>query len=327
MADSGAGNGGAPAFPTGQDATPEAAAAMALTFASRPLQEQQHHSLKPPSPPSSGSAPLTTNRAIVQNGDKIKGFWTKREQDAFVQGLGLHGKDWKKIQLLVKTRTLTQIRTHAQKYFKKLAKKDTPLRRHLPGMVAGSPAQHVKHINMSTPSSASLPSSAASEASSTAAASAIASMSKLAGVMRPSVAENEITTAAAMLSMLHGNKPNQHHTVQGTKPDGGNINYGRWTEQEQSAFVLGLELHGKNWKKIQPMVRTRTLTQIRTHAQKYYAKLARRQGKAAAAALKRTETTLRNAAVQDQNSQPVFAPGNTVPPAGATIIFRNVREV
>lgn len=34
----------------------------------------------------------------------------------------MHGKGWKKIAKLIKTRTVVQIRTHAQKYFQKLAK-------------------------------------------------------------------------------------------------------------------------------------------------------------------------------------------------------------
>ena len=34
----------------------------------------------------------------------------------------MYGKGWKKIAGLIKTRTVVQIRTHAQKYFLKLAK-------------------------------------------------------------------------------------------------------------------------------------------------------------------------------------------------------------
>jgi hypothetical protein len=34
----------------------------------------------------------------------------------------MYGKGWKKIASLIKTRTVVQIRTHAQKYFLKLAK-------------------------------------------------------------------------------------------------------------------------------------------------------------------------------------------------------------
>ena len=62
---------------------------------------------------------------------------------------------------------------------------------------------------------------------------------------------------------------------------GGNI--GRWTEKEQTAFVDGLRKYGKNWKKISQMVKTRSLTQIRTHAQKYFKKADNKQAAAAAA--------------------------------------------
>lgn len=35
----------------------------------------------------------------------------------------LYGKDWKKMQPLIKSRSLVQIRTHAQKVFKKIGLK------------------------------------------------------------------------------------------------------------------------------------------------------------------------------------------------------------
>lgn len=40
-------------------------------------------------------------------------------------------------------------------------------------------------------------------------------------------------------------------------------------------FINGLEKYGKRWSKIAALVKTRTLTQIRTHAQKYYLKLSK----------------------------------------------------
>jgi len=40
----------------------------------------------------------------------------------FIKGLELYGKAWKKIAMAIKTRTVVQIRTHAQKYFLKLSK-------------------------------------------------------------------------------------------------------------------------------------------------------------------------------------------------------------
>jgi len=50
------------------------------------------------------------------------GRWTKEEHDTFVLGLGLYGRDWKKVATAIKTRTPSQIRSHAQKYFQKLSR-------------------------------------------------------------------------------------------------------------------------------------------------------------------------------------------------------------
>lgn len=67
-----------------------------------------------PSFPSSGLASSTKSTHI--------GRWTKREHELFLEGLKLYGKSWKKISSLVITRTLVQIRTHAQKYLQKQSK-------------------------------------------------------------------------------------------------------------------------------------------------------------------------------------------------------------
>ena len=52
-------------------------------------------------------------------------------------------------------------------------------------------------------------------------------------------------------------------------------NTGRWGEEEHQLFLQGLELFGKGWKKIAGLIKTRTVVQIRTHAQKYFQKLAK----------------------------------------------------
>ncbi len=44
------------------------------------------------------------------------------EHALFVTGLRVHGRDWKQIAAMIPSRTVIQIRTHAQKYFQKLAK-------------------------------------------------------------------------------------------------------------------------------------------------------------------------------------------------------------
>ena len=50
-------------------------------------------------------------------------------------------------------------------------------------------------------------------------------------------------------------------------------NTGRWTAEEHNLFLQGLELHGKGWKKIAGLIKSRTVVQIRTHAQKYFQKV------------------------------------------------------
>ena len=50
---------------------------------------------------------------------------------------------------------------------------------------------------------------------------------------------------------------------------------GRWTQYEHDLFLVGYAVHGKLWRKIVPIVKTRTAVQIRTHAQKYFQSLRR----------------------------------------------------
>lgn len=58
---------------------------------------------------------------------------------------------------------------------------------------------------------------------------------------------------------------------------------GRWTRQEHEAFLVGLEEYGREWKKVSYKIPTRTSAQIRSHAQKYFAKITRDEQQHAAA--------------------------------------------
>lgn len=47
-----------------------------------------------------------------------------------------------------------------------------------------------------------------------------------------------------------------------------NFQTGRWTEKEHYFFLLAVKKYGKDWKKIEGFVKTRSSTQSRSHAQK-----------------------------------------------------------
>ncbi|CAM9847120.1 unnamed protein product [Ectocarpus sp. 8 AP-2014] len=52
---------------------------------------------------------------------------------------------------------------------------------------------------------------------------------------------------------------------------------GRWTKQENSDFLDGLERYGKQWKAIAKLVKTRTTIQTRVHHAKYVLQREREQ--------------------------------------------------
>lgn len=56
------------------------------------------------------------------------------------------------------------------------------------------------------------------------------------------------------------------------------IAVGRWTDEEHNLFLEALEAFPyRAWKKIATRIQTRTVVQIRTHAQKYYQKLSKKE--------------------------------------------------
>ena len=56
---------------------------------------------------------------------KATGRWTAEEHDEFLKCLDIYGREWKKVAERITTRTAAQIRSHAQKYFKKIEAGET----------------------------------------------------------------------------------------------------------------------------------------------------------------------------------------------------------
>lgn len=103
-------------------------------------------------PPTVTMATAATACSSGSTGGENTGRWTAEEHRLFLQGLDQHGKGWKKIASLIKSRTVVQIRTHAQKYFQKLAKArqngEVPEGEHLLGLegrTAGGMMLSVNH--------------------------------------------------------------------------------------------------------------------------------------------------------------------------------------
>ena len=51
------------------------------------------------------------------------------------------------------------------------------------------------------------------------------------------------------------------------------FNMGRWTEEEHQKFLKGIIDYGNNWKMVEQLIKTRSSSQARSHAQKYFVKV------------------------------------------------------
>ena len=63
-------------------------------------------------------------KAITKKSHIAEGKWTRAEHDRFLRGMELYGRNWSMVHKKVKTRTITQVRSHAQKVFQNMSKED-----------------------------------------------------------------------------------------------------------------------------------------------------------------------------------------------------------
>ena len=68
-------------------------------------------------------------------------------------------------------------------------------------------------------------------------------------------------------------KKRNYESIIKTKATKGHYKSGRWTRMEHFKFLEALKLFGKEWQKVQQHVFSRTSTQARSHAQKFFVKL------------------------------------------------------
>ena len=64
-----------------------------------------------------------------------------------------------------------------------------------------------------------------------------------------------------------------------TKPKSENNRNGRWKKTEHDKFMKALEKYGKNWEEIKKRVPSRSMSQIRSHAQKIFINMPKEEKK------------------------------------------------
>ncbi|XP_075509252.1 protein REVEILLE 8-like isoform X2 [Primulina tabacum] len=80
-------------------------------------------SILPPSPSSGEESSKKVRKPYTII--KSRESWTDEEHDKFLEALQMFDRDWKKIEDFVGSKTVIQIRSHAQKYFLKVQKNGT----------------------------------------------------------------------------------------------------------------------------------------------------------------------------------------------------------
>lgn len=98
-------------------------------------------------------------------------------------------------------------------------------------------------------------------------------------------AGKKLKKASLMNGGGNGQKNNHNNNNHSSSSSSSRFATGRWTDAEHQAFLQGLATYGREWKRVAVHIPTRTSAQVRSHAQKYFAKRQAEQAEQAAAAV------------------------------------------
>jgi SHAQKYF class myb-like DNA-binding protein len=160
----------------------------------------------------------------------------------FREAIDKFGKDYRKVQIHVGTRTIGQVRSHAQKYFQK---------------------QKSSGAHTTTPSTSKQSSQSNSASSST-------TTGKHSPVATPSDTEANVSAAKSGSESEGSTLGSENSMNSNTKSSRGGTgkhlpsHNTPWTPEEQKAFTEGLAMYGKgNWKVISSHIGSRTPLQVK----------------------------------------------------------------
>eukprot|EP00584_Thalassiosira_punctigera_P025366 CAMPEP_0172577178 /NCGR_PEP_ID=MMETSP1067-20121228/138100_1 /TAXON_ID=265564 ORGANISM="Thalassiosira punctigera, Strain Tpunct2005C2" /NCGR_SAMPLE_ID=MMETSP1067 /ASSEMBLY_ACC=CAM_ASM_000444 /LENGTH=313 /DNA_ID=CAMNT_0013369863 /DNA_START=125 /DNA_END=1066 /DNA_ORIENTATION=+ len=200
------------------------------------------------------------------------GRWTAEEHRLFLAASSQYGNKWRKIAAHLQTRTASQVRTHALKYYAKVneAKKnggdvgDVDVAFSHGPLVSGALNKHRTHA-------ANIETGHWTEAEHDLFLDAVArygrKWKKIAEYVETRTAVQVRTHAQKHYARLAKEKTDD--ASRGSKIKDPNCNTGKWTAKEHDIFLNATLEHGKNWKKISEAVKTRTAKQVGTHARKF----------------------------------------------------------
>jgi SHAQKYF class myb-like DNA-binding protein len=97
------------------DSRPSSIPKLVVTSKQKPKRNQQFK-LKKPKNEKKKEKPIKKTK----NGDFTNGRWTQEEHKRFIESILKYGNEWRKVEEYIGTRSSTQARSHAQKFFDKM---------------------------------------------------------------------------------------------------------------------------------------------------------------------------------------------------------------